>query len=108
MECASCHRRFDRKSVRNDVCTHCKGPLHRVTDRCTDCKCTDGAADAPVQTLQQLVEVECTQLGGMEQERKTQEDLARRARRVCIRLASMGNRCYWLSAFKKNTGKSAL
>ena len=30
--------------------------------------------------------------------RKTQEDLARRARRVCIRLASMANRCYWLSA----------
>ena len=30
--------------------------------------------------------------------RKTKEDLARRARRVCIRLASMGNRCYWLSA----------
>ncbi|MDA8609366.1 hypothetical protein N9L19_00465 [bacterium] len=30
--------------------------------------------------------------------RKTQEDLARRARQVCIRLASMANRCYWLSA----------
>ena len=29
---------------------------------------------------------------------KTREDLARRARRVCIRLASMANRCYWLSA----------
>ena len=29
---------------------------------------------------------------------KTKEDLARRARRVCIRLASMGSRCYWLSA----------
>ena len=29
--------------------------------------------------------------------RKTLEDLTRRARRVCIRLASMGNRCYWLS-----------
>ena len=29
--------------------------------------------------------------------RKTQEDLARRARRVCIRLASMANRCFWLS-----------
>ena len=29
--------------------------------------------------------------------RKTQEDLKRRARRVCMRLASMGNRCYWLS-----------
>ena len=28
----------------------------------------------------------------------TTEDLQRRARRVCIRLASMGNRCYWLSA----------
>ena len=29
--------------------------------------------------------------------RRTQEDLARRARRVCIRLASMANRCFWLS-----------
>ena len=29
---------------------------------------------------------------------KTREDLARRARRICIRLAAMGNRCYWLSA----------
>ena len=29
--------------------------------------------------------------------RQTQEDLARRARRVCIRLASMANRCFWLS-----------
>ena len=33
-----------------------------------------------------------------QKKRKTKEDLARRARRVCIRLASMGNRCYWLSA----------
>ena len=30
--------------------------------------------------------------------RKILEDLARRARRVTIRLASMGNRCFWLSA----------
>ena len=30
--------------------------------------------------------------------RKTKGDLARSARRVCIRLASMGNRCDWLSA----------
>ena len=29
--------------------------------------------------------------------RRTVEDLARRARRVCIRLASMANRCFWLS-----------
>ena len=29
--------------------------------------------------------------------RKRKEDLARRARRVCIRLASMANRCFWLS-----------
>ena len=29
--------------------------------------------------------------------RKTKEDLARRARRVCRRLASMANRCFWLS-----------
>ncbi len=29
--------------------------------------------------------------------RRTGEDLARRARRVCIRLASMANRCFWLS-----------
>ena len=29
---------------------------------------------------------------------KTQEDLARRARRLTIRLAHMGNRCFWLSA----------
>ena len=29
--------------------------------------------------------------------RRTREDLARRARRVCIRLASMANRCFWLS-----------
>ena len=30
--------------------------------------------------------------------RQTLEDLSRRARRVCIRLASMANRCFWLSA----------
>ena len=30
--------------------------------------------------------------------RKTQEDLAKRARRLTCRLASMGNRCFWLSA----------
>ena len=30
--------------------------------------------------------------------RKTHEDLAKRARRLTIRLASMANRCYWLSA----------
>ena len=30
--------------------------------------------------------------------RKTQAEVARKARRVCIRLASMANRCYWLSA----------
>ena len=30
--------------------------------------------------------------------RKTKDDLARRARRVCIRLSSMANRCFWLSA----------
>ena len=29
--------------------------------------------------------------------RQTRDDLARRARRVCIRLASMANRCFWLS-----------
>ena len=29
--------------------------------------------------------------------RRTCEDLTRRARRVCIRLASMANRCFWLS-----------
>ena len=29
---------------------------------------------------------------------RTQEELAQRARRVCIRLASMANRCFWLSA----------
>ena len=29
--------------------------------------------------------------------RRTCEDLSRRARRVCIRLASMANRCFWLS-----------
>ena len=29
---------------------------------------------------------------------KTQEDLARRARRLTIRLAHMANRCFWLSA----------
>ena len=31
-------------------------------------------------------------------QRKTLEGLARRARRLTIRLASMANRCYWLSA----------
>ena len=31
-------------------------------------------------------------------QRKTLEDLMRRARRVTIRLASMANRCFWLSA----------
>jgi hypothetical protein len=31
-------------------------------------------------------------------QRKTLEDLTRRARRVTIRLASMANRCFWLSA----------
>ena len=30
--------------------------------------------------------------------RKTQEDLQRLARQKCIRLASMANRCYWLSS----------
>ncbi len=30
--------------------------------------------------------------------RKTAEDLARRARQVTIRLASMANRCFWVSA----------
>ena len=30
--------------------------------------------------------------------RKTKEDLQRLARQNCIRLASMANRCYWLSS----------
>ena len=30
--------------------------------------------------------------------RKTKEDLQRLARQKCIRLASMANRCYWLSS----------
>lgn len=30
-------------------------------------------------------------------QRKTQADAAARARRVCVRLAAMANRCYWLS-----------
>ena len=29
---------------------------------------------------------------------KTLEDLQRRARRICVRLASMANICFWLSA----------
>ena len=29
---------------------------------------------------------------------KTREDIARRARRLTIRFASMGNRCFWVSA----------
>ena len=33
----------------------------------------------------------------LHKKRKTKEDLERRARRVCIRLASMANRCFWLS-----------
>ena len=38
--------------------------------------------------------------GGDAQEtrRRSQEDIARRARRVTCRLAAMGNRCFWLSA----------
>ena len=35
---------------------------------------------------------------GPRKRRKTTEDLARRARRVTIRLASMANRCFWVSA----------
>ena len=31
-------------------------------------------------------------------QRKTMEDLTRRCRRMTIRLASMANRCFWLSA----------
>ena len=31
-------------------------------------------------------------------QQKTMEDIARRARRLTIRLASMANRCFWVSA----------
>ena len=44
---------------------------------------SEGGADGEGQTLAKR--------------RRTCEDLARRARRVCIRLASMANRCFWLS-----------
>ena len=44
---------------------------------------SEGGADGEDQTLAKR--------------RRTTEDLTRRARRVCIRLASMANRCFWLS-----------
>jgi hypothetical protein len=38
------------------------------------------------------------QAGRPVKKRRLQEDLARRARRLTVRLAAMANRCYWLSA----------
>ena len=40
---------------------------------------------------------------GEAKKRRTQADDAARARRVCIRLASMANRCYWLSTTEVTT-----
>jgi hypothetical protein len=40
---------------------------------------------------------------GEAKKRKTQAEEAARARRVCVRLASMANRCYWLSTTEVTT-----
>jgi len=40
---------------------------------------------------------------GQAKKRKTQTEEAARARRVCVRLASMANRCYWLSTTEITT-----
>ena len=40
---------------------------------------------------------------GEAKKRKTQTEEAARARRVCVRLASMANRCYWLSTTEVTT-----
>ena len=40
---------------------------------------------------------------GEAKKRRTQADDAARARRVCVRLASMANRCYWLSTTEVTT-----
>ena len=37
--------------------------------------------------------------------RKTLEDLQRRARRITIRLASMANRCFWVSAAEPQSSR---
>ena len=40
---------------------------------------------------------------GETKKRRTQADAATRARRVCVRLAAMANRCYWLSTTEITT-----
>ncbi len=40
---------------------------------------------------------------GQAKRRKTRADEAARARRICVRLASMANRCYWLSTTEITT-----
>jgi hypothetical protein len=48
--------------------------------------------------IQRLEQQEQQEEDPPHKKRKTMEDLERRARQVCIRLASMANRCFWLSA----------
>ena len=61
----------------------------------------EGGAAQPAHA--QVADGGATQPAQDRKKRRTQADDAARARRVCIRLASMANRCYWLSTTEITT-----